>query len=182
MISQEIIDRCKRKERLAYKQCYELCAPYVYTIIKNYLYDEEVRKDAMQESFANIFKAIDSFDETKGLFKSWIAKITVNQCIGILRKSKKLNLFVPLEDAHVNTKVELGHLDKFNREELEFLLSKMPEGYKTVFLLSVVDNYSHKEIGKMINVSPETSRSQLFRAIKWIKKNHIVQLKNYIYG
>lgn len=182
MISANLINRCKHEERKAYKECYEQCAPYVYTIVKNYIYDEEVRKDAMQESFANIFSGINSFDPKRGQFKSWIARITINQCIGILRKSKNLNLFVPLEDKHINTEVDLGSMDKFKKEELDILLKKMPAGYKTVFLLSVIDDYSHKEIGKLLDISPETSRSQLFRAIKWIKKNHIVHFKNYIYG
>ena len=182
MISQDLIERCKRKERLAFKQCYEQSAPYVYTIIKNYLFDEAARQDAMQESFANIFNAIDSYDETRGLFKSWIARITINQCIGILRKSKKLNLFVPLDEQHMDIRHELDHMESIKSEEIKILLEKMPSGYRTVFLLSVIDGYSHKEIGKLLNISAETSRSQLFRAIKWIKKNHLVHLKNYIYG
>ena len=51
------------------------------------------------------------------------------------------------------------------------MLSKMPAGYKTIFMLSVIDDYSHVEIAKLLDISPETSRSQLHRSMKWIKKN-----------
>lgn len=182
MISKETIIQCIHKERKAHKLCYETCAPYVYTIIKSYISDTDLRKDAMQEIFANIFNSMQSFDSNKGKFKTWIAQISINQCIAILRRRNKLKLFVPLEGIHENLEETDQMLNGLRKEEIEALLVKMPIGYKTVFLLSVVDDYAHKEIAELLDITKETSRSQLSRAINWIKKNKLTSTKNLIYG
>jgi len=182
MISQETINRCKCKEQKAFKECYEKCAPYVYTIIKSYIYETELRKDAMQEIFSQIFLTIDKYDPDKGAFKAWISKITVYQCIAILRKRKTLNLFVPLEDKHHEMSQLEIQLDSLSKNDIEKLLVKMPDGYRTIFLLYVIDEYKHKEIAELLDISAETSRSQLSRAIRWIKNKHIVNRKNLTYG
>lgn len=182
MISDQIIERCKRNEQSAFKLCYERCAPYIYTITKSYISDQDLRKDAMQEIFANIFTSLNTFDNDKGKFKSWIAQIAIYQCIGILRKRKKLSAIVALDDKHKELKESNVDLDNLSRIEIEKLLEKMPVGYKTVFLLSVIDDYPHKEIAKILNITKETSRSQLSRAIRWIKHNKIVNQKNFTYG
>lgn len=84
-----------------------------------------------------------------------------------------------MEDIEYDT---LETLEKFTEKDLENMLADMPEGYKTIFLLSVIDEYSHKEISELLGITQETSRSQLFRAIKWIKTN-ILNTSNMIqYG
>jgi RNA polymerase sigma-70 factor (ECF subfamily) len=182
LVSTEIIEKCKRNEQRAYKQCYEACAPYVYAIVKNYINEDE-RKDAMQVVFAQIFSSLHNYDARKGAFKSWISQVTVYQCIGILRKRKKLNLFVPFDDSHklVSTDEE-KLLTQMSSEDLNNFLSEMPTGYKTVFMLNIIDGYTHKEIAKLLDISAETSRSQLSRAIGWIRKNLLEATKNLVYG
>ena len=182
MLTSTQIESCKNREYNALQHCYESCAPYLYTIVKSYIYDEENRKDVLQESFAAIFSSMTSYDNRKGAFKPWIARITVNQCIKYLRTNNKLNLFVPLNS---ETHQEIGSqdelLDQFSRQDMLTLLSKMPVGYRTTFVLFVIDDYSHKEIAKKLNISIGTSRSQLSRAINWLKKhltNDLIMMKN----
>jgi len=182
MITQEIIERCKCKEQRAFKECYEKCAPYVYTIIKSYIYEPEFRKDAMQEVFAQIFLYINKYDSKKGAFKSYISKIAINQCIAILRKRKTINLFVPLEENHQAIGQADINLDRLTKKDIEKILEKMPDGYRTIFLLFVIDDYKHKEIAELLNITAETSRSQLSRAIRWIKTKQLVNLKTITYG
>ncbi|MBK9737063.1 MAG: hypothetical protein IPO92_19765 [Saprospiraceae bacterium] len=62
------------------------------------------------------------------------------------------------------------------------MLAAMPEGYKTIFLLSVIEEYSHKEIENFWASRPKLPRSQLFRAIKWIKKNIFEESNLINYG
>ncbi len=172
MLTSTQILSCQKREHNALKHCYETCAPYLYTIVKSYIYDEENRKDVLQESFAAIFSSLNSYDHKKGPFKPWIAKVTVNQCIQHLRNNNKLNLFVPLNiDSHKEIKDYDNLLDQFSRQDMLQLLSKMPEGYRTVFVLFIIDEYSHKEIADKLHISIGTSRSQLSRAMNWLKKN-----------
>ncbi len=182
MVTTQIIQGCKQREQSAFEQCYKACAPYVYTIIKNYVSNTTLQQDIMQEVFVSAFKSIASYDDSKGKFKSWISQITVNKCIDVLRSEKKLNLFVPLENHHELQDEEEHVLDKLDPEALKTLLVDMPSGYKTVFLMNIIDGYSHKEISEQLDITPETSRSQLFRAIKWIQKHLLIDTKQLIYG
>lgn len=183
MVSKSIIEGCKRKERAAFKQCYELCSPYVYTVIKRYISNFEDRKDAMQEAFAHIFYSIDSFDEERGKFKSWLSQITVNQTINFLKRNKKLNFLVPLNSQtdFIEDGSNIG-FGEINSTLLQKLVSNMPPGYKTIFLLSYSEGYSHDEIAEILGISNSTSRSQLSRAIKWVRTHYRDQLKSINYG
>ncbi len=182
MISVETINRCITRERTALRETYEACAPYVYSIIKSYIYDEHLRKDAMQESFANIFHSIERFDPNRGSFKSWIAKITVNQSISLLRSRGKLKLFVPIEGAHEELGYNEESIEEMSREEIENLLQEMPTGYRAIFLLNIIEGYNHTEISDMLNITKETSRSQLSRSLRWIRNNLVQKANTYFYG
>jgi len=161
---------------------YERCAPYVYSVVKSYIFEEAYRRDAMQEVFAQVFSSLNRYNSKKGNFKPWISQIAVNQCISILRKSKKFKFLVSLPVEKEFIIYDDLDLDAMSRKEVKDLLENMPLGYRTVFLLSVIDEYSHKEIGQMLSISESTSRSQLSRAISWLRKNSSDELKNLAYG
>ncbi len=183
MISRELINRCIRKEQQAMKLCYEACAPYVYSIVKTYIYDKQLHKDVMQDIFIALFTSLKTYNSENGKFKSWMSSLAINQCIAVLRKRKKEVKIVHLNERFENIEEEqLSNLESLDKKDLEKMLLKMPQGYKTVFLLSVIDGYSHIEIASMLEISAETSRSQLSRSISWIKKNLLVESKKYIYG
>lgn len=125
----------------------------------------------MQDAFVSIYESIQNFDESKGTFKSWIAKIATYRSIDFLKKNNKININQELEAIENISEDDFKHLDSLTKEDIESLLKEMPTGYRTIFLLSAIDGFSNKEIGKLLNISPETSRSQYHRALKWIKKN-----------
>jgi RNA polymerase sigma factor (sigma-70 family) len=172
------IQQCKNGDSSSFKEIYNASSAYVYTIVKNYIKDEEYRRDIMQETFAAIFTSIKNFDEEKGSFKNWIAKITVVNCIAHLRKSIKMSFDFSLTKLEEIAADDILKLDQLSQQEIESLLTEMPIGYKTIFLLSVIDDYSHKEIAALLNITAETSRSQLMRGISWIKKNITVTTSN----
>lgn len=72
------------------------------------------------------------------------------------------------------SKDDFAHLDQLSKADIVLLLEDMPQGYKTIFLLHAIDDFSHKEIAELLEISPETSRSQYHRALKWIKKNTLI--------
>jgi RNA polymerase sigma-70 factor (ECF subfamily) len=181
LVEQNIIHLCIRGDREATKTLYQQCAPYVFAIIKNYFVEDDDRKDAMQEVFAQIYTSLKNFDFTKGTFQNWLSRLAVNQCATLIRKSKKISFVYSLETFDVPD-VPSGFLDHLDVVDLENMLKNMPVGYKTIFLLSVIDEYTHKEISDLLGISQETSRSQLFRALKWIKNNILTDSKMLQYG
>ena len=110
---------------------------------------------------------------------SWVGRVTVNQSISFLRKTYKHKLNFNLELYSEVSETETSRFHELSREELEKLLNKMPLGYRTVFLLYVIDEYDHKEIAAMLDITPETSRSQLMRALSWIR-SHIFSQDNVL--
>lgn len=177
MTDHTFIKKLIERDASAFQSFYEDFAPYVYAIVKNYIFDEVYRKDVMQETFAALFLSVNNYDSSKASLKTWVSRIAVNQCINFLRKHYRQNmtfnleLYTEISDSNINA------LHALSREELEALLIKMPLGYRTIFLLSVIDEYDHKEIATMLNITQETSRSQLMRALTWIR-NHIFNTNN----
>jgi len=172
------INECKSGGRAAFKVVYESCAPYVYSIIKRYVEKGDYHKDIMQEVFAKTFLKLKQFDPEKGEFKFWIRKITINECFkhyNHQKKNRQMNVAYKNEELEQSFESSLGHM---TREDIEVLLSKMPAGYKQIFMLTVIDGFNHNEVGEMLNITPVTSRSQLSRAKNWMKKEIMSELKS----
>jgi RNA polymerase sigma factor (sigma-70 family) len=182
MVDTFLIQQSISGNRASQGQLYNSTAPYVFAIIKNYIVDETMRKDLLQECFVKIFTHLNQFDTQRGLWKSWVSKITVNQCLQHLQKSNKLNLSFGLEIVEPIQSWDPNLLDDLSTKDIEEMLQKMPLGYRTVFMLSVVEGYDHAEIADCLSISQETSRSQLSRSISWIRKNINFDLSKRKYG
>ena len=134
MISERIIKESIKGNREAHKKLYDTCAPYVYSIVQNYIWDTEFRKDAMQEVFAQIFFSLKNFDNKKGSYKSWMARLTVNRCITLLKNNNKLDVISDLANVEDIPEEGLWNADQLTKENIEAMLSLMPNGYRTIFL------------------------------------------------
>lgn len=171
MIDKDLINAVKKRNQNAFKSLYEACIRYVYAIVKRYVTNESDHQDIIQEVFARIFLSIGSFDENKGDFKFWLRRLTINQCIQHYRKLTASVKIVPLHSAaQIQSKID-KRINELTKEEITQYLKGMPEGYKQIFMMVIIDEYSHKEVSDLLNISPETSRSQLHRAKKWLKEN-----------
>jgi RNA polymerase sigma-70 factor (ECF subfamily) len=116
----------------------------------------------LQEAFINIFKNINQY-KSLGSFEGWIRRITVNAAIQVLQK-RKIRFTeiknVPFEPESRDNSV----LSDLEAEDLLKLISLLPDGYRTVFNLFVLEGYSHEEIAQMMKIETATSRSQLSKA------------------
>lgn len=182
MIDNSLISLCKQGSRDAHGQVYNTCIPYVYSTVKRYIYNHEDAKDVIQETFAKVFTKIETFDSKKGTWNTWLRKITVNQCLLHLRKNKKLTLLSPIDESPEQSIDDSELLDQLSRNDIDKMLANMPNGYKLVFMLNVIDGYDHGEISETLNITRETSRSQLNRAKKWLKNQITKDHKYKAYG
>lgn len=176
MVNTWVIDLCKAGQEKGYRALYEACVPYIYTVVKSYIPDAASHQDVIQDIFAHLFVHLGGYDPDKGPFKPWLRRVAVNHCLMRLRKNDVLDLVVPIDiHADYGSVASQGYEDHrlydLSKEDIEALLAKMPTGYKTIFLLVAIDEYSHEEVGKMLGIAPETSRSQYFKARKWITSN-----------
>lgn len=171
IISDELIRACRKGSNAAYQELYGLTIKYVYAIVSSYISESESAKDVIQETYTGVFISIKKYDTKKGDFKYWIRRICVNKCVQHYRRQNKFSKESSFEELLYPHPAETPDYGKLTREDIISLLEQMPDGYRAVFLLIEIDEYSHQEVGEMIGVSAETSRSQLHRAKKWIKKN-----------
>ena len=171
MIDKNTIDKCKQKDQHAFRIMYEACIPYVFSVVKGYTKNPDFQKDLVQEIFAKVFLNIKLFDAKKGEFKPWLRRVAVNQCLMFIRDKRKQFEFDDLEDVstteNLSEQMDISHLDPNLSQQV---LAKMPQGYRRVFSLVVLEGYSHDEVGQELGISPETSRSQLSRSKAWLRQ------------
>lgn len=169
-----IIIECKKGDPKAQKSLYEKYAPIFYGICLRYMKNTTEAEDLLVESFYTIFNKLDQYKAT-GSFEGWMKRIVVNSCLMKIRKRNNLNLHVDIENAY-NIKEEANAITDINHAELLEMLEELPTGYRTVFNLYVIEGYKHREIGEIMGISINTSKSQLILAKKRMqelyKKKH----------
>lgn len=170
-----LISKAKKGNQRAQHELYELFAPKMLSVCRQYVKRPEVAEEVMLGGFLKVFTHLGSY-KNEGSFEGWIRRIMVNESISQLRRDKKL-LFN--EDAEVeNTKNHVAYIEtELEVNEIQKLIDDLPEGYKTVFVLYAVEGYKHSEIAELLQVSESTSKTQLFKARKMLQKTFIQENK-----
>jgi len=163
-----LIKACSNGDNKAFRRIYEIHSGTMYSICLRYMNNEDEAKDALQEGFIKVFKNISQFTFS-GSFEGWMKRIFVNSSIELIRK-RKMHLDVSelnSNDLPLTAKIETGSMDA---EKMMTLVQQLPEGYRTVFNMFIVDGYSHKEISDYLEISESTSKTQLFKARKQLQE------------
>lgn len=122
----------------------------------------------LQDGFIRVFDNLTQF-KYNGSFEGWIRRIIVNTSLNHCRKSSFKQEYIGIDDLQ-DTVVNSKAISKLSEMELLELIQKLPDGYRMVFNLYVIEGYSHKEIGDLLNITESTSRSQLAKSRKWMQK------------
>ncbi len=173
----EIIRLAFENNRQAQQMIFTKFSPKMLGVCRQYIKDVHFAEDLMLTAFMKVFSNLRNF-ENKGSFEGWIRRIMVNECISYIRVQKKVSF---LEET---TYIEesFNSIDsEYSIDEIQFLIDQLPEGYKMVFNLYVIEGYKHLEIGTMLGINEGTSKSQLSHARKMLQKQ-IQTLNNYSYG
>lgn len=169
-LEQAVLKLQKHYDSDAFRWIYDQISPKLYFICQRYLQDDDEAKDALQEIFIIIYEKINMFTGA-GSFEGWAKKITVRYCIYILKK-RKLNLAFsedftkPVEQKEHDIEID----EQNTTAKIKKALKQLPDGFRTVINLYVLEDYSHVEIAEMLNISEGTSRSQLNRAKAALRK------------
>ena len=138
---------------------------YLSALCSRYITEDEDIKDVLQESFIKIFTSLDSFKyRGEGALKAWMAKITLNETLKFVRNNSRLPID-GIDDKDIN----IADGDSMETEDiptdvLHQFIRELPDGYRTVFNLYVIDDKSHKEIAQLLGIKEKTSASQLHKA------------------
>jgi RNA polymerase sigma-70 factor (ECF subfamily) len=174
LTEQEIIQGCIRQNKQCQYLLFQQYAGRFMTLCLRYAADQMEAEDMMQDGFVAIFKNIEQY-KSDGPVAAWMRRVMVNAALNVLRK-KKLH-FIDIDNSTAyQAQVETYSYSNLGEDDLLKLINALPNGYKVVFNLSVIEGFSHDEIGKMLDIQPATSRSQLVKARKMLQQQ-IIQLE-----
>lgn len=144
----------------------------LFGICRRYIAKYEVAEDVFIESMVKIFQKIDDF-KGEGSFEGWMKRIVVNECLMHLRKKDILQHHTDLEFVHLAELPKMA--EKMDDQLIKKAIEQLPDGYRTVLNLYVIEGYKHREIAELLDISINTSKSQLILAKKrlreFLKKN-----------
>ncbi|MBY0244438.1 MAG: sigma-70 family RNA polymerase sigma factor [Sphingobacteriaceae bacterium] len=159
-----LVHQCKTGNRKAQFELYKLYAKAMYNVAFRILNYEEEAEDVLQESFLEVFNRINDFRE-ETTFGLWLKQIVINKSINYLRK-RKLDLIstdgldIPEEENTDESEIE------FQVEKIRQAIAQLPDGYRVVLSLYLLEGYDHEEISHVLKISESTSRTQYMRAKK----------------
>jgi len=164
---QQIIQGCRKQDRHAQQALYQRYSPKMFGVCKRYLKNHEDAEDVLVEG---LFKAISKIEMYKGdgSFEGWIRRIIVNEALMHLRKNKNFKMTVEISNIEIQSFITIQ--DELEAQDIYNLLDKLPTGYRTIFNLYVVEGFKHREIAEQLNISINTSKSQLILAKKRLQK------------
>ena len=182
-IHQELIDACKEGDRKAQYKIYKLYYKAMYNTSLRIVNDTSEAEDIMQESFLDAFRRLDSYSG-EGSFGSWLKRIVINNSLDAIRKNKES---VSIEEGSLDFP-EI--VDENREEELHYkvaevkeAITKLPEEYRVVLSLFLLEGYDHEEISEILNISNNTSRTRFVRAkqkvLQIMKENKYMNSFNY---
>ncbi len=173
----ELINGCKKEDAHCQKNLFNRYANTLLGVCNRYARNKEDGEDILQDAFIKIFRKIDQF-KGEGSFEGWMRRIVVNTALKkytISRYSKEFTV----SEVKDNTEASMDDVYSFNNlsaKDILALIHKLPDGYRMIFNLYVVEGYQHDEIAQMLGIQAGTSRSQLVKARQMLQKE-IVQIQ-----
>ena len=164
-IHQKLITKCRKGDRKAQFEIYRLYYKSMYNTSLRIVKDPQEAEDIMQESFLSAFRKIETY-EGKVSFGAWLKKIVINNSLDVIKKRRLL--FEELSEDYAQLAMQEEALDEEllvqQTDLIREAIQKLPDGYRVILSLHLLEGYDHEEIAEILNISSSTSRSQFFRA------------------
>jgi len=167
MSLKKLIQKCAKQDRKAQEEIYRIYSGKLFGLCLKYSKNKEEAEDNLQDGFITIFKKVAQFQH-KGSFEGWMKRIVINTALQKYREKNVLNL---VQDVDVNDEVIVEvNEDDVSLDYLLGLIQELPNQYRIVFNLYVLDGHSHREVADTLGISEGTSKSNLSRARTILKR------------
>jgi RNA polymerase sigma-70 factor (ECF subfamily) len=163
---EQLIEECKKNDVKAQSQIYKLFASKLFSVCLKYSKNYAEAEDNLHDAFVTIFKKISQFKNI-GSFEGWMKRITINTA---LQRYRSVGVFDIVNENQIEEETIEVDEDSIKIDFLLRIIQELPNRYRLVFNLYVLDDYSHKEIAEMLNISTGTSKSNLARARMILKE------------
>ena|SRR5690606_9425660 len=156
----QLIENCKINDTKAQGDLYKLYASKLFPICLKYSRNYAEAEDNLQDAFLTIFNKIKQYKNT-GSFEGWLKRIVINTALQRYRSEKVFNIV----NENISEEVDIDiDDDDISLKYLLQIIQELPDRYRLVFNLYVLDGYSHKDISEMLDITVGTSKSNLARA------------------
>ena len=167
-----IIDKCKKGDPKAAEDLYHMFASQMFAICIRYSRDRTEAEDNLQDGFLKVFESISQYSG-RGSFEGWMKRIFIHITF---EKYRKNNMLQVVEEVPETTMADIEENIYIPEEVLFGFIEELPEKYRQVFSLYVIDEMQHKEIAALVGISEGTSKSNLARAREILKR----KIKDYL--
>lgn len=162
-----LVEGCRRGDAKAQRALFDKYAKPMLMLCKRYLQNDVQAEEALLTGFEKFFRTIDRFvHSVEGSVAPWLRRIMVNECLLGLRQKNIVVLREEMPDSEADDE---DVVSRMSAEEILQTIGCMPEGYRTVFNLYVIEGYSHSEIAAMLHIAEGTSKSQLAKAKSYLQ-------------
>ncbi len=167
-IHYHLIEAAKARDSTAQFELYNLYAKAMLNVSFRIVNDRDEAEDVLQESFINVFKNIDSYRGDSS-FGSWVKRIVINASLNVIKK-RKLDL-MDIDEGNIDVEDDYEEVEsELSVENIRKAVDLLPDGFRLVFSLYAFEGYDHREIGEILEISENTSKSQYNRAKKKLKE------------
>jgi RNA polymerase sigma-70 factor (ECF subfamily) len=168
---EQLIENCKINDTQAQSELYKLFSSKLFSICLKYSRNYAEAEDNLQDAFLTIYKKIEQYKH-KGSFEGWLKRVTVNTVLQRYRHEKVFEIIS--EDVVEDVEIEIDD-ESISLDYLLQIIQELPDRYRLVFNLYVLDGYSHNDIANMLDINIGTSKSNLARARQILMKT----IENY---
>ncbi|MFH1120882.1 MAG: RNA polymerase sigma factor [Bacteroidota bacterium] len=168
----KLIRDCLSGNKQAQYELYQRFSGVLFGICLRYTRNRAEAEDLLQEAFIKIFAKLESFGY-KGSFEGWLKRLVVNQAINFRRDNLKqmfLQIYAEPPEPLSGEEVEPISASDIPRERLLQMIQSLPDGYRLVFNMYIFENLAHQQIAEMLEISENTSKTQLMKARNKLKQ------------
>ena len=167
-IHRDHVEKAMKGHSSAQKQLYQLYSRVMFNICCRMMNNQADAEDMLQEAFAEAFRRLETF-RFESTFGAWVKRITINKCINELKR-RRIQLEYTDHTPGIEPRDDTDEPPEpsLSAERIRHAMALLPDGYRVVFSLYLLEGYDHEEIASILNISESTSKSQLMRAKKKI--------------
>lgn len=165
-----LIKKCLRNERFAFEELYKRFSAKMFGLCLRYARNYHDAEDLLHDGFIRVIERLKDF-RSEGSFEGWMRKVMVTTAINYYRKNIAGHYDVDIADIPQEDILVENIYSYLSTKELMDYVQKLPDGYRMVFNLYVIEGYKHHEIAEIMNISENTSKSQLMKARRCLMKS-----------
>lgn len=158
----KLIEKAAQGDRKAQRRLYDKHAGKMLSVCRQYISPIETAEEMMLNGFFKVFTKLDTFQH-EGSFEGWVRRIMIRECLNALRKKDPFKWSSDIDEERIEDEQD-EDCDELPLDQIQWCIDRLPDGYKSVFVMYAIDGLKHREIAVMLGISENTSKTQLRKA------------------